>query len=404
LNRSARVHRGKKEADYSKFTRRILLQSTALAFAALVVIYGLYLFVWRGNVGTALVWLFQFLFNMSEEGATHLYQFWFRSNSDLIFLAAFIITFLVLLRISLKRFTRYFDVINNGIDALVDDKGDEIVLIPEMAATERKLNTVRLTLEQRAREAQLAEQRKNDLVMYIAHDIRTPLTSIIGYLSLLEETPDMPAEQRARHIRIALDKANRLEQLINEFFEITRFNAGSIALAKQMIDLHYMLLQITDEFYPQLSARGTQIDLQVDEGMTLYGDPDKLARVFNNILRNAIAYGDENGTISIAAKRCNERVSVVFTNTGSIPQEKLSRIFEKFERLDNARSSGTGGAGLGLAIAREIVILHGGNLFAHSHDNQTAFTVELPSTAATPPLTEAQTAAQKGSGDSFTVS
>jgi two-component system sensor histidine kinase VanS len=345
---------------------------------AFVVIGTLYLFVWRGNVGDWLVWLFQTLFNMSPNGALRLYNFIFRENFNILFLGAVGVTVLVLLYFFLKRFTRYFDEINRGIDALIDEKGKEIELIPEMVAIEKKLNTVRLTLEQRALATRLAEQRKNDLVMYLAHDIRTPLTSIIGYLSLLDENPDIADKQRAKHVHTALNKAYRLEQLINEFFEITRFNSGAITLSKKTIDLHYMLLQMAEEFYPQLSAKGKQILIHADEGLTLYGDPDKLARVFNNILKNAAQYSDENSTIDIVAELCSDTVSIAFKNTGSISEDKLAVIFDKFCRLEGARSSSTGGFGLGLAIAKEIIVLHGGQIYAASSGGQTVFTVELP--------------------------
>jgi two-component system sensor histidine kinase VanS len=368
----------RKEADYSRFKGRIFLQSAGLLVISFTAIGALYFFVWRGNVADWLVLLIQSLFHIRYNAALYLYHHGFRENFSIIFFGASAIVFLILLHFSLNRLTRYFDLINGGIDALIDDNGNGIVLIPEMAAIEKKLNTVRLTLEERAREAQLAEQRKNDLVMYLAHDIRTPLTSVTGYLSLLDETPDMPAGQRTKYVRIALDKAHRLEELINEFFEITRFNSGVITLSKKTIDLYYMLLQITGEFYPQLNITSKRIHLHAGKTLAIYGDPDKLARVFNNILKNAVAYGDENSSIDITADQSGDKVSIVFKNTGTIPQDKLSVIFEKFCRLDDARSSGSGGAGLGLAIAKEIVVLHGGNIFAESRDNQTFFTVELP--------------------------
>ena len=228
-------------------------------------------------------------------------------------------------------------------------------------------------------DARLADQRKNDLVMYLAHDIRTPLTSVIGYLSLLSEAPDMPAEQRVRYVGITLDKACRLEKMINEFFEITRYNLQQITLAKEKIDLCYMLVQLTDEFSPLLMEHGNTAVLDADEELTVYGDPDRLARVFQNILKNAAAYSDPGTEISITAWESDDSVVIVFRNHGkTIPQEKLASLFEKFYRLDTARASDTGGAGLGLAIAREIITLHSGTITAESHDGIVEFKVTLP--------------------------
>ncbi len=221
--------------------------------------------------------------------------------------------------------------------------------------------------------------KKNDLIAYLAHDLKTPLTSVVGYLRLMEEAPDMPMEQKAKYIHIALDKALRLESLINEFFDITRYNLHEIALEKEQIDLSYMLNQMADEFYPVLQTHGNTINVTADETLTVNADPDKLARVFNNILKNAIAYSYANTPIEIKAGSEEGWVWVTFANSGkTIPEQKLESIFEKFYRLDNARSSNTGGAGLGLAIAKEIITRHGGNITAVSSDNITTFKVNLP--------------------------
>ena len=221
--------------------------------------------------------------------------------------------------------------------------------------------------------------RKNDMITYLAHDLKTPLTSIIGYLSLLNEATDMPKAQQEKYIRITLDKAYRLEKLINEFFEITRYNLQHIELDKEWIDLYYMLVQMSDEFYPLLGAHGNSIVLRADEGLKLYADAEKLARVFNNILKNAIAYSYENTVIEISAEIAGNEVSIRFTNRGrTIPSKKIDALFEKFFRLDEARSTNTGGAGLGLAIAKDIVTLHGGSITVSSENEQTCFCVRMP--------------------------
>jgi len=315
---------------------------------------------------------------MNYQSALSLYHQAIRNNLDYIIYVAIAVFFVILSRFLLMQFAKYFDEISNGLDVLVGDKGGEIELSPEMAAMERKLKTIKQTLEEREQEVKSAEQRKNDVVMYIAHDIKTPLTSVIGYLMLLNEAPDMPHEQKVKYVNIALEKANRLEKLVEEFFEITRYNFQADLLVKESIDLYYMLTQITDELYPLLTTKGKQTVLHVPEEMTIYGDPDKLARVFNNVLKNAVAYSPDNCVIEITAAVSGDIASIVFNNPGSIPKDKLSSIFDKFYRLDSARSSDTGGAGLGLSIAKEIVILHGGRMYADSDGVRTTFTVELP--------------------------
>lgn len=226
--------------------------------------------------------------------------------------------------------------------------------------------------------------RKNDLITYLAHDLKTPLTSVIGYLSLLDEVPEMPLEQRVRYVHITLDKALRLERLINEFFEITRYNLQQIILEKESVDLSFMLVQMTDEFYPILNAHGNTLRLEDygQEGngnITVYADGDKLARVFRNLIKNAVAYSYPDTEIQVTCRAEREKAVITFSNRGkTIPRQKLDTIFEKFFRLDDARSTDKGGAGLGLAIAREIVTLHGGTISAESDNEVTVFRVELP--------------------------
>ncbi len=228
--------------------------------------------------------------------------------------------------------------------------------------------------------------RKNDLITYLAHDLKTPLTSVVGYLSLLEEAPELPEQQRAKYVHTALEKALQLERLINEFFEITRYNLQQIVLEKEAVNLPFLLVQMTDEFYPLLSAHGNTIKLGPvgqgvsEEDIMVYGDGEKLARVFHNILKNAIAYSYPNTEIGVDCGLAGDKAWIRFSNRGrTIPRQKLDSIFEKFFRLDDARNTNTGGAGLGLAIAREIVVLHGGAIAADSENEVTTFTVELPS-------------------------
>ena len=249
----------------------------------------------------------------------------------------------------------------------------------EYAEISTQMVEIKATMQRHEQILKEEATRKNDLIAYLAHDLKTPLTSVIGYLSLLDEAPDMPMQQRAKYVHITLDKAHRLESLINEFFEITRYNLQQIEIEKEPIDLYYMLVQMTDEFYPLLQKHGNSTELNVDENTTIYGDAVKLARVFNNILKNAIAYSYPDSIIKIWTEQNDTAINIYFQNKGkTIPSHKLDSIFEKFFRLDEARATNTGGAGLGLAIAKEIVTLHGGSISADSKNENTTFCVSLP--------------------------
>ena len=349
------------------------------AVLSAVIVLALYLLVWKRRMGDVVVWFLRTVLRMDFNSAYYFYDDVFRGHKDLFFFAAISLVFLIMLWRVFRGMTRYFREIDRGIEALLADDETPIRLSPEMLPFERKLNTVRQTLEERKAEAALAEQRKDELVMYLAHDIRTPLTSVTGYLDLLEREPDMPPEQRARHVHIALEKAYRLETMINEFFEITRYNSQQITLSRQTIDLYYMLVQMSDELSPVLAPRGNTVALRLSEDLTVEADPEKLARVFSNILKNAASYSDPHTEITISAERTEREVLIRFQNRGEdLPAEALASLFDKFYRADQSRSSDTGGTGLGLAIAREIVALHGGTIHASSKDHTVTFTVSLP--------------------------
>lgn len=274
---------------------------------------------------------------------------------------------------------QYLHEVLSATENIVQHKNELIELSPSLKDAEIYLNQLKISVQNNEHAVHEAEQQKNDLIAYLAHDLKTPLTSVIGYLSLLDEAPDMPAQQKAKYVNITLDKAKRLEKLINEFFEITRYNLQDASLEKETIDLYYMLVQMTDEFYPVLSAHGNTIKLDANEDLTVYGDSVKLARVFNNILKNAISYSYPDTEITVSAKATGTSVQIAFCNHGkTIPSSKLNSIFEKFFRLDETRSTNTGGAGLGLAIAREIITLHGGSITAESENEITTFLVNLP--------------------------
>lgn len=276
----------------------------------------------------------------------------------------------------------YLEEVINGTKTVYEQNDHTIVLSEPLREVETQMNQIKMSILSSRQIAKDAEDKKNELVMYLAHDIRTPLTTVIGYLSLLDEAPDMPEKQKAKYVGIALDKAERLETLLNELFEITRYHTDTVHLRKQPVDLYALLSQVIDEFYPALSARGNAVKVSFEDDLTVNGDPEKLARVFSNLLKNAAAYSYSETEINISANRQEKNVVVVFQNHGqTIPAEQLTNIFEKFSRLDEARVSDTGGVGLGLSIAKEIIHLHGGEITAQSNNGVIAFTIILPVSA-----------------------
>ena len=244
---------------------------------------------------------------------------------------------------------------------------------------ERKLNTVKHTIERQKSDMQSAEQRKNDLIMYLAHDLKTPLASVIGYLNLLHDEKQISDELREKYLSVSLDKAERLEDLINEFFEISKYNLSTITLEYSKINLARLLEMLLYEFQPMLKEKNLTCNLSVSDDITMKCDANKIQRVFDNLLRNAVIYSFDGTDIDITVTEQGGNAVIKFTNhCDTIPAEKLDRIFEQFYRLDAARNTGSGGAGLGLAIAKQITTLHSGTITAKSENETVEFEVTLP--------------------------
>ena len=273
----------------------------------------------------------------------------------------------------------YLDEVIAAAEQLSQSNEKPIILSEPMKSVQNELNLTREQALRSERNAKEAEQRKNDLIVYLAHDLKTPLTSVIGYMTLLRDEPQISPELRAKYTGIALSKAERLEDLINEFFDITRFNLTHLTLEEETVNLTRMLEQIAFEFQPVLAEKELTCETRLAPDVQLICDPDKLERVFDNLLRNALSYSYPKSQIVLSLEQRQNHVTIRVQNHGkTIPPEKLSRIFEQFFRLDSARASSTGGAGLGLAIAKEIVELHGGIITAESVDEKVALTVRLP--------------------------
>lgn len=367
----------KNKNDFRQLRMKIFLRTIGAPVIAASVIYIVYSAFLRGHFADRMVGFFQIIFRMEYDAALQWYERIFRRHMDVIILFSIFTVFAVLLCFFLRWLTRYFEAVSEGMNILLADSPSEISLPSELLSIERKMNQAKHMIVLQKSDMLMAEQRKNDLIMYLAHDLKTPLASTVSYLSLLRDEKQISEELREKYLSISLAKSQRLEDLINEFLEIARYSLSNITLQYAQINLTRLLEQLVYEFQPILDRKGLTCRLAAAEDIQWKCDADKMQRVFDNLLRNAALYSYDGTVITIEAERGEDSLVLRFSNHGgTIPRERLERIFEQFYRLDTER--GSDGTGLGLAIARQIIALHKGTITVESENELTVFTVTLP--------------------------
>jgi len=290
----------------------------------------------------------------------------------------FTVTFLLLQEKSMRYISRISDAMQSisegDLNITVDIEGDDEFSV--MAASLNKMVEDLRGLMDKEREA---ERTKNELITNIAHDLRTPLTSIIGYLELLSGETKLDPEVQKKYIGIAYVKTKRLEKLIEDLFGFTKLNYGKISMHVAKVDVVKLLSQLLEEFYPSFVDKNLSYELQSNvPAQMISADGNLLARLFDNLINNAIKYGADGKRILVKVHGSEELVTLQVINYGYvIPEEELPLIFNKFYRVEQSRSTNTGGTGLGLAIAKNIVDMHGGTIHVTSDLSGTVFTINL---------------------------
>ncbi len=290
----------------------------------------------------------------------------------------FSVTFLLLQEPSIRYISHISDAIQNisegDLNTTVDVIGDD-----EFSSMAANLNKMAEDIRQLMEKERESERTKNELITNVAHDLRTPLTSIIGYLELLAGNSLIDPEMQHKYIEIAYGKSKRLEKLIEDLFGFTKLNYGKMSMHVAQLDIVKLLGQLLEEAYPNFAEKNLSYDLQSNvPAKMVSADGNLLARLFDNLIGNAIKYGADGKRVLVQIFAGEEVVTVSVTNYGYvIPPDELPLIFNKFYRVERSRSSSTGGTGLGLAIAKEIVDMHGGTIGVTSDLNGTVFTVKL---------------------------
>jgi signal transduction histidine kinase len=226
------------------------------------------------------------------------------------------------------------------------------------------------------------EQSKDELITNVSHDIRTPLTSIIGYLGLIEEGRYASQEEIKSYVHTAYEKAKQMKVLVDDLFEYTKVRQTTTPLHKSTFDMIQLLEQLAIDFELEAKEKGMEIVVHSPHNqLMMEADTEKLVRVFNNLISNALKYGKGGKLIQLDVESAGEETVITVKNDGEpLPEEALDQLFERFYRAETSRSQETAGTGLGLAIAQSIVELHGGNITAQSKSGWTCFIIRLPLT------------------------
>ena len=224
------------------------------------------------------------------------------------------------------------------------------------------------------------EKSKDELITNVSHDLRTPLTSIIGYLRLIEDKQYHSEEDIVKYSHIAYEKAKQMKTLVDDLFEYTKVQQHGAPVNMMTVDLSQLLEQVSASFELEGQKRGIEVSSATQPTPLLVdADPEKLGRVFSNLVANALKYGNGASYIKIDARQVGASVVIEVANDGTqIPAASLGHLFERFYRVESSRSKDTGGTGLGLAIVKSIVDLHHGEVEVTSTPQVTTFTVILP--------------------------
>ena len=320
------------------------------------------------------------------QGAMSIQNFTLSQSTALDVFVIMIFTVLLLLMYFIlisHSFVTYVREIISGIERMKN--GDFTEEIPvrgedEFSEIADSINEMSRNLSQNMESQKVAERTKDELITNVAHDLRTPLTSILGYLDLLTQGDFLTDDQRQKYLSIVSNKARQLETLVKDLFDYTRYDKDKVKIKKEILDLNLFMPQIVDEFYP--SFVDNQLECRTDfydGALNIEGNGELLARAIGNLMSNAIKYGAEGKLVEVKTGRMDKMAFVAVINYGKIiPEEDLDKIFDKFYRVESSRSLKTGGTGLGLAIAKNIVTLHDGKIWATSDESGTRFQIELP--------------------------
>lgn len=329
-----------------------------------------------------------FLDGSSSTGLTHSLTSVLTVNKDYLVITlilAFLfgmILFVMYFLLLTRRLSNYLYEISDGIKVIASGKFESRIRVKnedEFAVIASSVNKMAADINEMMENERRSEQLKHELITNVAHDLRTPLTSIIGYLELASE-PEVKSYDKDRYLEIAYDKSKRLQRMIEDLFSYTKFSSGEVKVVKEEIDLVKLLQQMIDEFYPSFQDANLEYELVSNvKKVKLNVDGNLLARAIANLISNAVKYGKQGKKIKVELNKTEESIEISVVNYGAIiPKEDIPYIFDKFYRVEESRSEDTGGTGLGLAIAKKIVMLHDGDLIVKSDEFKTEFKMELP--------------------------
>ncbi|AFU13856.1 HAMP domain-containing histidine kinase [Bacillus toyonensis] len=307
----------------------------------------------------------------------------FEFNFVMLFLFAFaIFTFIVIFLILVRKKIVYLKLISDNVNDIANGKLGLTIGIEgkdELTQLAQNINYMSRELEDTFEQERRLERTKNELITNVSHDLRTPLTSIIGYIDLLKRGQYNSNTQLQEYLETTYSKSQRLKYLIDELFEYTRLSGIDAKLNLNEVDLSGLLEQIVGEYIPIFEKESLVIKKSItEEIIPIFIDVEKMVRVYENLFMNAIKYSMKPSELSVCLELMdNKAILKVSNKVERPPVSDPNKLFERFFRGDKARKDDQGN-GLGLAISKRIVELHHGNIHAEYKDGWMSFIVEHP--------------------------
>lgn len=290
--------------------------------------------------------------------------------------------FVLLIHRGINRKVKYIEYISSSIKEISKGNLDydlKLQGMDELAAVSGEINNMEKSLKRMVHKETESDRKQKELITNISHDLKTPLTIILGYLDIIRTGTCKSEEEKKQYIETSYEKAQLLQKMVLKLFDLVKLNNDEVSLNKSEVDINKLLMQVITDYSAVADEKKIKINYEgIDKTLMLNIDIDKMCRVFNNLLNNAVKYSECNSKINVTLKKDMEGALISFRNKcDNLTEDDVEHIFDRFYRGDKARNSSVEGSGIGLSIVKSIIELHNSSIWAELHDDEIWFIMRL---------------------------